>query len=516
MIFNSLPFLFAFLPACLAFYLLLSHWMPALRCYFLIAATIAFYSFGGLKYTALLLASVAANYAVAQVITHWRGTRLIGYVLPAAVVGNLALLGLFKYTSPLIDGWNVATGAQVPYLELVLPIGISFFTFQQIGFLIDLNRGKFELRRWQDYAGFILFFPTLLAGPITRYDEMAPQLAQEPAKGMALRNICIGLAIFAVGFAKKSMLADTLGLYAGPVFDSAADGAAPGLIDGWLAAFSYTAQLYFDFSGYSDMAIGVARMFGFVLPANFHSPLRSTSTTEIWRRWHISLGRWVQSYIFQPLSVPMARLAARHDAGKWGMFWIGFAVPTTASMVTIALWHGAGATFLFFGLCQGGFMIINEWSRMRRKQKKGAKGKSPSKAWTAFATALTILCFTFTSVAFNAPTFGVMTQFYGGMAGLNGSWGPVFDTPNWPAGLPGALLVLVLAWLIIIVPPNTQQFMARYNPVLEWPRWSTVAAPILQLEWRMSLRWAMVTGLLFFLGFIFMMRGTTKFIYFNF
>lgn len=522
MIFNSLPFLFAFLPACLILYYLIARWLPPLRRYFLLAATIAFYSFGGLKYTLLLLASVLLNYIVARLIMAWRERGPATPVLAIAIIANLLLLGLFKYAGPVIDGWNWIAGADIPYLRLVLPIGISFFTFQQIGFLVDLNRGRFDVRNLRDYANFVLFFPTLLAGPITRYEEIDPQLAEPPPRGLTARNICIGLAIFSVGIVKKSMIADTLGLYAAPVFDHAAAGDVPGLLDAWLAAFAYTAQIYFDFAGYSDMAIGVARMFGIILPANFHSPLRSANVTEIWRRWHITLGRWVQTYVFQPLSVPLARLAITRGAGKWMTFWIGFALPTTVAMVTIGVWHGAGATFVVFGLLQSLYMIVNEWWRMGRKKRKQARKASPDGAsgplrmGPVLAVAATVVCFTISVVAFRAANLGVMWDFYTAMLGANGFAGPASARAEWPMGLAGALLMLGFSWLVIFVPPNTQQFMHYFQPVLEWDRWAKIAPPLLDIRWRMTAGWAAVTALLFFLGFIFMMRGTTQFIYFNF
>ncbi len=516
MIFNSLPFLLAFLPASIILYYLVSRLAPGLRRYVLLAATLVFYSFGGLSYTLLLIASVATNYTIARIIMASRERPLAGYALTGAIIANLLLLGVFKYTAPIVDGWNWAYGGEVDYLRLVLPIGISFFTFQQIGFLVDLSRRRVSVDNWREYANFVLFFPTLLAGPITRFEEIAPQLAQSPQRERIMRNICIGLAIFAIGFAKKSMLADTLGIYSAPVFDQTAAGQPPGLIDGWLAAFAYTAQIYFDFSGYSDMAIGVARMFGIILPANFHSPLRSTSITEIWRRWHITLGRWVMTYVFQPLSVPMARLAMNRNVGRWGMFWIGFAVPTTVAMVIIGIWHGAGATFVFFGLLQSAYMIVNEWRRLSRKGRKRAKDAPVSQRGPIVAIALTVLAFAISQVAFRAIDLEVMFQVYGGMIGLNGLIGPVPGRPDWPMGLAGALLVLVPCWVIIFAAPNTQQIMRHFEPVLEWDRWAKIDVPAFDFRWRMSVRWAALTGLVFFLGFIFMMRGTTQFIYFNF
>ena len=517
MIFNSLPFLFAFLPAVLVLYYLICRFADGLRRYYLIAVTILFYSFGGLSYTLLLLASVAVNYAIARIIMAKRGTRAADLALVGSILANLLLLGLFKYSAPAIDAYNVFATVDAEYLRLVLPIGISFFTFQQIGLLVDLNRGRFDVGNWREYSNFVLFFPTLLAGPITRFEEMAPQLAENPQRGLAMRNIYIGLAIFAIGLVKKSMLADTLGLYASPVFDGASQGDYPGLFDAWMAAFAYTAQIYFDFAGYSDMAIGVARMFGIVLPANFHSPLRSRSIPDIWRRWHITLGRWVQSYVFQPISVAMARRAAQWQMGKWGMFWIGFAAPTTVAMVTIGIWHGAGGTFVFFGLIQSLYMVIAEsWRMGRKKRKKSGRDITAKAWWPAFSIALTIVCFVVSVVAFRASDLTVMFNLYASMVGANGIGAPSFTGGDWPLGAPGGVLTIVFCWAVILIPPNTQQFMTRYQPVLEWSSWSKVEPPLLRLTWSIRPVWAFAIGALLFLGFIFMMRGTTEFIYFNF
>lgn len=516
-IFNSLPFLFAFLPIALIAYYLICCLAPELRRYFLIMVTILFYSFGGLGYTVLLIVSVGTNYAIARFIMGRRQSRAADLALVVAILANLMLLGIFKYTAPIIDAYNSFAITDIDYLRLVLPIGISFFTFQQIGLLVDLNRRRFEVNNWREYSNFVLFFPTLLAGPITRFEEMAPQLASRPPPGLALRNIYIGLAIFAIGLVKKSMLADSLGLYASPVFDGAAQGQYPGLFDAWLAAFAYTAQIYFDFAGYSDMAIGVARMFGIVLPANFHSPLRSKSIPDVWRRWHITLGRWVQSYVFQPLAVVTARRAAQRRLGKWGMFGIGFALPTTVAMVTIGVWHGAGGTFVFFGLLQSFFMIVAEWWRMGRKKRKKAGWDIAAYAWwPTFSLLLTIVCFVVSVVAFRAVDMSVMFRLYASMVGMNGLTGTAISGDVWPMGLSGALLTTAICWAVILFPPNTQQFMTRYSPVLEWSNWANTEPPVLSMKWSMSSTWAIATGALLFLGFIFMMRGTTQFIYFNF
>ena len=197
------------------------------------------------------------------------------------------------------------------------PLAISFYTFQQISFLVDVARGKVELEGLVRYMSFVAFFPTLLAGPITLYSEMGPQLGIRPQRKGVAQNLLIGLIIFSLGLFKKTVLADTIGLWVDPIFAACTKAAHRDFFLGWGTAFAYTLQIYFDFSGYCDMAIGVARMLGIVLPLNFFSPLRSTSISDLWRRWHMTLGRFVRIYIHQPLSIPLARFAAEKGYGKW-------------------------------------------------------------------------------------------------------------------------------------------------------------------------------------------------------
>lgn len=276
MLFNSVNFIFLFLPIVVAgYYVLALSPLAMLRRPFLILATLVFYAFAGSQFIGLLLASVALNFVASQVIAGLgdRPAARSGAVA-LAVIGNLLVLGYFKYFTFILRTLNDAFAAGFEIERILLPLGISFFTFQQIGYLVDVSRGRIKPAGPLDYASFVLFFPQLLAGPIVQYAEVEAQHRASPQRGLIGANILIGLAIFAIGLFKKTVIADTLALYALPVFKAANAGEALGLIDTWIAAFAYTAQVYFDFSGYSDMAIGTARMLGIVLPINFLSPLR--------------------------------------------------------------------------------------------------------------------------------------------------------------------------------------------------------------------------------------------------
>jgi len=511
MLFNSAGFLLLFLPVALALYHLLFARSERWRQAFLIALTILFYAIGGKKFVALLLLSVVVNYAVARWISaRRRAGRSVRWPLVVGIGFDLALLFYFKYFAAAIIGVDGLFGLHVPLRHIALPLGISFFTFQQIGFLVDLARGRFEMKRAVDYAGFVLFFPQLLAGPIVRYEELVPQLRTRPP-GAASANILIGLTIFAIGLFKKVIIADSVATLAAPVFDAAAGGTTPGMAACWIAAFAYTAQIYFDFSGYSDMAIGTARMFGVVLPLNFHSPLRASSIIELWRRWHVTLSRWAQSYIFQPLTIPLARFSADHAPGKLASFLLSFAVPIMLSMVVIGVWHGAGWTFLLFGVLQGLYLVVNEYWRMtHRKARKARKGPPPIYVEPMYR-ALTLVAFVVSEVAFRAPALDVVGRMYGAMIGLGGGAAVAL-----PGGLAGALAILAVIYGIIYLAPNTQAIMARFEPVLDWAKWRKIDPPRFAVEWRLSAGWTIASAVLLFAGFVLMMRGTTNFIYFNF
>jgi D-alanyl-lipoteichoic acid acyltransferase DltB (MBOAT superfamily) len=512
MLFNSAAFLLLFLPIALLLYHGVFARADRWRQAFLIVLTVLFYAVGGRKFVLLLLVSVAVNYAVARWITVRRRRGASARVPLAVGIGfDLALLFYFKYFAAVIVGAGSLFGFNVPLRHIVLPLGISFFTFQQIGFLIDLARGRFEMKRALDYAGFVLFFPQLLAGPIVRYEELVPQLRARP-NGAASANILVGLTIFAIGLFKKVAIADTLAMVASPVFDASAHGAAPDAIACWVAALAYTAQIYFDFSGYSDMAIGTARMFGVVLPFNFHSPLRATSIIELWRRWHVTLSRWAQSYIFQPLTIPLTRFAADRAPGKRATFLLSFAVPIMLSMVVIGVWHGAGWTFVLFGALQGLYLIVNEaWRMAHRKARKARKQAPPFYVEPAYR-ALTLVAFAVSSVAFRAPSLDTAGRMYAAMLGLGGH----APFPIWPGGLAGAAAILVIPYAIVYLAPNTQNIMTRFDPVLDWAKWRNVDPAPITITWRMNAACAVASAVLLFAGFALMMRGTTNFIYFNF
>jgi alginate O-acetyltransferase complex protein AlgI len=287
--FNSVAFILLFLPVSLVGYYMLaaSRWQ-VLRLLFLIALGLAFYGRSQAHYIPLLAGSIVFNYFLAGRIARSAARPGLQKLLVAVgVSADIGLLLYFKYFGAIFNAGIAALGQGGPLLDIVTPLAISFFTFQQVAYLIDVASNRTAHGPLLQYAAFVSFFPQLLSGPISLHQEVAPQLARQPDCRRAMENILVGLAIFSLGLFKKTVIADTAALGADPLFDAAAAGTGPGLIAAWSGAISYTLQIYFDFSGYSDMAIGVARMFGILLPLNFFSPFRARSMAELWQRWHI-------------------------------------------------------------------------------------------------------------------------------------------------------------------------------------------------------------------------------------
>ena len=283
-----------------------------------------------------------------------------------------------------------------------------------------------------------------------------------------------------------------------------------------MAALCYTIQLYFDFSGYSDMATGVSRLFGIKLPLNFHSPLRASSIIDYWRRWHITLQQFIVLYMFQPCVLPLARFSAERGLKRWGTFWLTVALPTVAIFVAVGLWHGAGWTFVLFGLIHGIYLTINElWRSLRRKARK--RSGPPAGAGLLFYHLLTLVCVVFANVLFRAKDVSSAIAIWSGML----RWHEFPEVSkvlplNLSEVLTKPLLFVVCVGMIVFLFPNTQQIMARYSPVLDWAKWKNIARPIIEFEFRLTPAWAIFTGLVLFFGIAFISRGQTEFIYFNF
>ncbi|MDJ0947806.1 MAG: MBOAT family O-acyltransferase [Alphaproteobacteria bacterium] len=338
MVFSSVVFLFLFLPLVLGIYVLL----PSLRLrnWFLILASLLFYAWGELGYVLILLASIGMNYLFGLLAARTRHGQAGRWVVGAAVAANLALLGTFKYLNFLVDNLNAAAGRTLLELDPVhLPLGISFFTFQALTYVIDIHRGDAPVQRRIDHVAlYISMFPQLVAGPIVRYSSIARRLVD---RTVTRDDFSAGVQRFVIGLGKKVLIADTLAGPADAVFALPPDQLTTPVA--WLGLACYTLQLYFDFSGYSDMAIGLGRMFGFRFPENFRYPYISRSVREFWRRWHISLSTWFRDYVYLPMG-----------GGRVGHIRVFGNLLTV--FVLCGLWHGASWNFVIWGLHHGLFL----------------------------------------------------------------------------------------------------------------------------------------------------------------
>ncbi|MCT7520493.1 MBOAT family O-acyltransferase [Aliarcobacter cryaerophilus] len=358
MLFNSYEFIFAFLPITFFIYFYLnSKRLTVASKGFLVFASLFFYSWWNIAYLPLILISMLFNYVVGNSLAKASFENKKGLnksfskksILIFGIVANLSLLGYFKYADFFIANFNLVSSSNVELLHLLLPLAISFFTFQQIAYLVDSYRGETKEYDFLNYALFVSFFPQLIAGPIVHHKEMMPQFASRWNMVKRYKNIALGLFIFSIGLFKKVVIADTFAVWATAGFDTAT---TLNLIEAWATSLSYTFQLYFDFSGYCDMAIGIALLFNIKLPINFNSPYKALNIQDFWRRWHITLSRFLRDYVYIPLG-----------GNKKGSFRTYNNL--LATFVIGGLWHGAGWTFIFWGFLHGLALIIHRvWTNL--------------------------------------------------------------------------------------------------------------------------------------------------------
>ena len=356
MLFNSYAFLLLFLPSTFLIYHGLRRFrFDRVAIGFLVFASLIFYGWWNPIYLILLGVLILGNYVIVRWLIGTPTERDSSRTL-ALIIGigcNLAILGYFKYANFFVENVNAISGSRFSLATIILPLGISFFTFQKIALMVDAYQGKVPSLNFLDYALFVSFFPQLIAGPIVHHSEVMPQFQRRGSVGADV--IVQGTVIFVIGLFKKVMLADTLAHYASPPFDAAASGASLGAIGAWTGAIAYTLQLYFDFSGYSDMAIGAALLFGIRLPLNFASPYKAASIIEFWRLWHMTLSRFLRDYLYIPLGGNRRGSIRRYTN-------------VLITMLLGGLWHGAGWTFVVWGGFHGLCLIVNRgWQALRMR-----------------------------------------------------------------------------------------------------------------------------------------------------
>jgi alginate O-acetyltransferase complex protein AlgI len=520
MLFNSFVFIFAFLPLSLLLTYSAGTLNQTAAKVALLCMSLAFYAWWRPSQLPLLLISIAFNYVAGEWMQRARAADRPGQAQAVFVVGVLAdvlFLGWFKYANFVVDNVSWVTGSHFKLDRIALPLAISFFTFQKIAYLIDTARGETRRVALLDFSLFAAFYPQLIAGPIVHFREVMPQL-QKPLFGKLIaRNLMVGLVLFSIGLFKKTGIADTLAIYVNPLYEAVRQGHELNLISAWVAGVGYTFQLYFDFSGYSDMAIGLGRMLGVKLPLNFHSPLRAASITDFWRRWHMTLQRFVVAYIFQPLSLPLTRAAASWNLTRWSGFLVDTGLPIFITFVIVGLWHGAGWTFVLFGAMHGIYLGINEaWreyqtGRRRKLRRAGLPLPSPKLSDAVTYHLMTLFAVVYANVMFRAATPGDAARIWRSMSGFGTGQLMLGEWSN-----SGLVAVLVVVGGLVFLMPNSQQIMGRFDPALNWREWRDVARPPIRWSWSPSPVGLVFAGLTLFLGVAFIERGQSVFLYFNF
>ncbi len=506
MLFNSFEFIFAFLPIFFIGLLIFARWNAFAVLPWLIAASLFFYAWWDARYLLLLAISIAGNFTFARFIVARRGTPSARGLLTAALAANLAALFFYKYFDFFVRTTNAVANTEWPVLGLILPLGISFFTFTQIAYLVDASRGEVSEVRWPAYLLFVLYFPHLIAGPILHHKEMMPQFAAIKYYRVQWSDLGAGLAMFVIGLGKKVLVADALAVYASPLFNAAAEGASPLLISAWAGALAYALQLYFDFSGYCDMAAGISLAMGIRLPVNFNSPYKAASLIEFWRRWHMTLSRFLRDYLYIPLGGNRRGPARR----QLNLF---------ATMLLGGLWHGANWTFVVWGALHGVGLVINHaWRTFAER-----RGLQSGAAIRGAGWMLTMLVVVVSWVIFRADSLAAAGRILRGMIGANGIGLPA-RLEAWDRASGGILARHgavfsgvqidrdLVGWLVfgtvLLALPNSNELLARYSPVIGAPA-PERAALRLQWSWGICAAIAFATCLL-------LMGRKSEFLYFQF
>ncbi|OGO20865.1 MAG: alginate O-acetyltransferase, partial [Chloroflexi bacterium RBG_16_50_11] len=468
MLFNSYIFLFIFLPiTLLGYHLIGKRGNSRAVIFWLVFASLFFFAWSSPYYLILISASILFNYAFGLILA--RPIKHRKLVMASGVAVNILLLGYFKYTNFFIDNINALFHTSIHLDTIVLPLAISFFTLQQITYLVDIYRGERPEHGFWEYCLFVTFFPKLLSGPIVRMKEMMPQIGKQFTPRITSQAIAVGLTILFLGLFKKAVIADQIGAFVAPVFDAAAQGSGINFFNSWSGALAYTFQLYFDFSAYSDIAIGLGLIFGIRLPLNFYSPYKAKSIIDFWRRWHMTLSSFIRDYIYIPLG------GNRHGFLRQVIYLL-------VAMTIAGLWHGAGWTFVIWGSLHGFYLAVNHgWRQLKRVLGMEREEKRGSWWGGALSTLITFIAITLAWVFFRADSLNAAIEMLKGMFGVYGFHLPVtYFAPLGAAGhflsqigvnfdllypLPG-FAPLAIFWILVSLficwfLPNVQEYMKR-------------------------------------------------------
>ena len=517
MLFFAPAFILAFLPLVLLAFWLARKLSLGAALVVLLAASIVFLGYRTPYDVAVFALSLAGNYAAGEALGRHRSKA----ILALGVAGNLLLLGYFKYLTFISANLGAAAG---PLQNTALPLAISFYTFNQIGYLVARYRREVLAHGFLDYALFVAFFPHLIAGPIVHYQQLAVQFRSPGRMRFTAQNFAVGITIFVVGMVKKIIIADGLARFADPLFAKALTGAPINFLEAWGGDLAYGFQIYFDFSAYSDMAIGLAALFGVALPINFFSPYKAASVIEFWHRWHITLSRFLRDYLYIPLGGSRGGTARKY-------------ANLMATMVLGGIWHGAGWTFLLWGTAHGALLVVNHlwralWQRVAPRAGGGTGRLALAAKWL-----LTFLAVQAAWVLFRAQSLAAAANVYKGMIGWDGRFilppdyqpllaklpllgeltAPLFA--GWRADNVFAgrdqLAVLAAALAVTLLLPNVKEWLGGYFPT--FPKEAATSPPP-RWQWNAQKSVAVFCGFAFLivLGMQFFVQTPPQFIYFEF
>ena len=520
MVFSSLEFIYLFLPPVLLVFYLLRHyrWETGIV-WWLIVSSLAFYAWWSPVYLILLVSSVTANFFVHKLLLSSK-SRL---VLALGICGNLGLLIYFKYADFMIGNLNTFTGIEIPLVNVILPLAISFFTFQQISFLCDTYRGEITNCNFSKYCLFVVFFPQLIAGPIVLQKHTIPQFTVENFTNRIGLNFTVGTTLFVIGLFKKIVIADGIAPYSTAVFGLTEEGHALPIDVAWMGVVAYTFQIYFDFSGYSDMAIGIARLFGIILPLNFYSPYKAANISEFWRRWHITLSHFLRDYVYISLGGNRNGNMKRYS----NLF---------LTMLLGGLWHGAGWNFIIWGALHGSYLMVNlGWQALKSKY---SLFSIESKLYIFTVWLITFIAVVIGWVFFRAITLDGAISILSGMFGFNG-----IEIPNAILARLGSLgislqmwgitpsnggTVFIMTWfwnitliVFVLTLPNIQDLFFKNQGTLSQFNYEKVSTfwPyrrfFSEISWVDTKRWAFFSGACLALG-ILTLSQVSEFLYFQF
>ena len=541
MLFNSFEFLLLFLPAALCGFYLLGTVSRTSAIRWLICVSLVFYAWWRPVNVLIIAPSIVVNFALARILLQLNERELrrnSTAVLLLGITFNVLFLGVFKYTDFVFGAINDVVGANLVLLHIILPLGISFITFQKIAFLVDVQAGRVKSFTFQEYCTFVLFFPQLVAGPIVHYREMMPQFHAALCR-FDKDHVAVGLTLLVFGLFKKVVLADHIALFVTPIYNEAAAGGRISFLLAWMAAIGFTLQIYFDFSGYTDMALGLARLCGIKLPPNFNSPLRATNIIDYWLRWNMTLTRFLTGYIYNPLVLWLTRRRSVKGKSTFrgrdttiGAFASLLMFPTVITMFISGLWHGAGYGFIIWGFVHGIYLTINHgWrvvaARLWSNRQRYDRIMNPV-GWI-----LTFVSVTTAMVFFRAPTITSAINVVKGIIGLNGITLPqaLFDRLGRfssvlhgigviPDSASSQDVLKTVMWISILLfialaCPNTLQILARYEPALGVKVQATRRGLGRILEWKASLPWAVAMSAIAAIAVV-SIGGPSEFLYWQF